>query len=69
MQQKWLVKFPYVVANVLDFDILVSVFELQSRFYTYFRTNIFGKCMFPYLETMDQKVSLLLFNKDGFGIK
>ena len=29
-----------VVANVLDGDIVVSEFELQSRYYVYFRTNI-----------------------------
>ena len=33
------------VANVLDCDILVSEFELKSRYYVYFRTNTFRKVM------------------------
>ena len=28
-----------VVANVQDYDITVSKFELQSRYYVHFRTN------------------------------
>ena len=32
-----------LVASVLDCDILISLFELQSRNYIYFRTNILGK--------------------------
>ena len=35
------------VANVLDSDILVSKFELQSPYYIHFWTNIFGKGMDP----------------------
>ena len=31
------------VAKVLDCDIVVREFELQSRCYTHFRTNITGK--------------------------
>ena len=31
------------VANVLDSDIILSELELQSRYYTHFRTNIFWK--------------------------
>ena len=31
------------VANVLDCDIVVTKFELKSRYYVYFRTNTFGK--------------------------
>ena len=31
------------VANVLDSDILVSEFELQSRYYVHFRTNTLGQ--------------------------
>ena len=27
------------VANVLDYDIVVSKFELQSRYFVHFRTN------------------------------
>ena len=32
-----------VVANVLDCDIVVSEFELQSRYYIPFQTNTLGK--------------------------
>ena len=39
-----------VVANVLDCDIVVSEFELLSRYYVHFRTNALGKGMnFTYL--------------------
>ena len=34
-----------VVANVVDCDLVVSEFELQSRYYVNFRTNTFGKGM------------------------
>ena len=33
------------VANVLDCDIVVSKFELQSHYYTHFRTNAIRKGM------------------------
>ena len=36
-----------VVANVLDCDIVVSEFELQSRYNVHFWTNIIGKYMNP----------------------
>ena len=32
-----------VAANVMDYDIVVSEFELRSRYYVHFRANIFGK--------------------------
>ena len=44
-----------VVANVLQCDIVVSEYELQSRYYVHFYANIFGKGMF--------------FYKNCFGIK
>ena len=34
-----------VVVYVLNCDIIVSEFELQSRYYVYFRTNSLGKGM------------------------
>ena len=46
---------------VLDWDFVISVFELQSRYYILFRTNTFS--------ALDQIVSLVFFCKDGFGIK
>ena len=30
------------MVNVMDFDIVVSEFELQSRYFDHFRTNIHG---------------------------
>ena len=36
-----------VVANELDCDIVVSEFELKSRYHVYFRTNTLGKDMNP----------------------
>ena len=32
-----------VVVNVLDHDIVVSEFKLQSQYYVYFQTNTLGK--------------------------
>ena len=34
-----------VVANMLDCNIVVNEFELQSRYYVYFRTNTLPKGM------------------------
>ena len=36
-----------VVVNVLDCDIIVSEFELQSGYCVYFRINILGKSINP----------------------
>ena len=58
-----------VVANVLDCDIMVRVFELQSCYYVHFQANTFGTGMKPYiLPPMGLIVLLLSFNKDGLGI-
>ena len=49
--------------------IIVSEFELQSRYDVHFRTNIFGKGINPlYLPAIGLIVSLLS-SKNGFGIK
>ena len=37
-----------VVANVLDCDIIVSMFELQPCYYVPFQTNALGKSMKPF---------------------
>ena len=58
-----------VVANVLDFKIVVSEFEFQSLYYVYFRINILEKGMNPDPPAIDLKTQLLFFYKDGFGIK
>ena len=34
-----------VVANILDYDIVVCEFKLQLRYYFHFRTNTFEKGM------------------------
>ena len=34
-----------IVAKMLDCGIVLSEFELQSRYYVKFRINIIGKCM------------------------
>ena len=36
-----------VVANVLDFDIVVSEFELMSHYYVYIPTIRLGKALIP----------------------
>ena len=38
-----------VVANVLDYDILVKEFENQSRYYIQFWANTHGKDMIPFI--------------------
>ena len=35
------------MVNVIDYEIVVSEFELQSRYYVRFWTNIIGKGMNP----------------------
>ena len=36
-----------IVANVLECDLIVSEFELQSRYYIHFQTNTLGKHIYP----------------------
>ena len=58
------------MANVLDFDIVVCEFELQSSYYVYFQTNTFGEGMNPLTPpAMSLIVPLLSFYNDGFVIK
>ena len=40
-----------VVVNVLDCDIVVSKFEIQSWYYVHFQTNAFGKGMNPLIRS------------------
>ena len=59
-----------VVVSVLDCDNTVSEFEPQSRYYVLFWINTLGKGINPFiLPAMGLIVLLLLFCKDGFGIK
>ena len=59
---------PDEVANVLDCDIIVSKFELQSHNYVHFLTNTLGKgTTFP-THHRHCYGSLLFFYKNGFNI-
>ena len=52
-----------VEANVLNRDILVSEFELQSCYYIHFRTNIHGKGMnllFPLSYGLNSSTTVIL---------
>ena len=54
----------------MDCRIVISEFELYSRYYVHFRTNTLEKGMNALiLPAMGQIVPQLFFSKDGFGIK
>ena len=58
------------MANVLNCKIVVSEFELQSHYYVHFRINTLGKGMNSLiLPAMGEKIPLLLFYKNDFGIQ
>ena len=59
------------MANVLNFYIVVSEFELQSRYYVHFQTYTVRKDMKPPYPHPDMSwiVPLLFFYNDDFGIK
>ena len=55
---------------MLDCYIVLSWFELQSRYYVHFRTKTLEKSInFFVPPSMGEIVPLLLFNEDGFVIK
>ena len=55
---------------MLDYNIVVSEFELQLCYYIHFWTNTLGKGMNPFIPSaMVQIVQLLFFYKDGFDIR
>ena len=59
-----------VVANILDWHIIVSEFDFLSCYYVHFRTNALGKGMNSLIPlAMGWIVALLLFYKDDFHIK
>ena len=35
------------MVKAMDYKIVISEFELQSRYYVHFRVNTFGKGMIP----------------------
>ena len=56
--------------KVLNYDIVVSEFKLQSRHYFNFLTKTLEKGMEPlFSQTMSSIVQVLFFYKDGFSIK
>ena len=58
------------MVKVLNCSLVVSEFELQSRYYVYFRTNALGKRTNPFiLPAMESIVSLLFLYKDDLDIK
>ena len=54
------------MVNVLDYYILVTEFELQSHNNLLFQTKTLVKDINP---ALCLKITQLLFNKEGFGIK
>ena len=58
-----------LVANVLDFYIVVSEFELQLRYYVLFRTNTLKKGMNFIIPPAVGKIVALSSYENGFGIK
>ena len=57
-----------VVINVQDCDIVVNEFELQLRYYVYFRTNALWETTYETLYLPCWGI-VLLMSKDDFGIK
>ena len=58
------------MVQALNYKIVVSEFELQSRYYIHFRLYTLGKGMNSFiLLAMGSIVTLPFFSKDGFGIK
>ena len=60
------------VVKGTDCGIVISEFELHSRYFVYFRTNTHGMESYeaPYPSSNGLGfVSLLFFQSDGFGIK
>ena len=53
----------FVVANMQDWDIFVSEFKLQSRYYIHLRINTLGESINPLIS------QLLLCCKDSFSIE
>ena len=59
-----------VMVKAMDCEIVVSAFELQSRYYIHFGTNTLGKGMNPLILPATGYIAPpLFFLKDGFVIK
>ena len=54
---------------MIDYDIVVDRFDLQSRYYICFRTITWGKVQTPYFRVWIKKVQLPFFSEEVFGIK
>ena len=52
-----------VVANVMDYDLVISEFELPSHFYVHFRTNTRGT------DTKPPNLTPFFFYKDAACFK
>ena len=62
--------FRGLLADIMDYKILVNEFELQSHYYVHFRTSALGKGINLFIHpSMGQIVLLLSFYKSVFGIK
>ena len=58
------------MVKLVDCGLVVSEFELQLSYYVYFRINPIGKGIHPLIPPgIGQLVPLLVFHKDGLGIK
>ena len=60
-----------IMANVLDCDIVVSEFELQSHYYRHYQANIFGKGTNFLITPPSYGLNscTIVFLKNGFGIE
>ena len=59
-----------VVANVMDYNILIIEFDLKSRYYVYFWTNTRGKIMGMFISpAIHYIIHLLTFYMNEIGFK
>ena len=59
-----------VMVKAMDCGIVISEFELQSRYYVHFRKNTLGKGMNTLiLPAKVWIIPLLFFKKNSFGIE
>ena len=59
-----------VMVKAMDSGIVISEFELPSRYYVHFRTNVHWKGIsLLILPAVGQIAPLRFFYKDGFGSK